>query len=85
MARRTPKTRSTSTPTSASPSAPWPMGADETLVPLVSSVNIACGAHAGDADDDPPDRRARGPPRCRDRSPSRATRTSPDSAGGIST
>jgi 5-oxoprolinase (ATP-hydrolysing) subunit A len=28
---------------------PWPMGADETLVPLVSSVNIACGAHAGDA------------------------------------
>src|SRR6478672_8555901 len=28
---------------------PWPMGADETLVPLVSSVNIACGGHAGDA------------------------------------
>jgi UPF0271 protein len=28
---------------------PWPMGADEALVPLVSSVNIACGAHAGDA------------------------------------
>lgn len=27
---------------------PWPMGADETLIPLVSSVNIACGAHAGD-------------------------------------
>lgn len=27
---------------------PWPMGIDEALVPLVSSVNIACGAHAGD-------------------------------------
>ena len=27
---------------------PWPMGADEVLIPLVSSVNIACGAHAGD-------------------------------------
>ena len=27
---------------------PWPMGADDELVPLVSSVNIACGAHAGD-------------------------------------
>jgi 5-oxoprolinase (ATP-hydrolysing) subunit A len=27
---------------------PWPMGADEELIPLVSSVNIACGAHAGD-------------------------------------
>ena len=26
----------------------WPMGADEALIPLVSSVNIACGAHAGD-------------------------------------
>ena len=27
---------------------PWPMGVDEALIPLVSSVNIACGAHAGD-------------------------------------
>lgn len=27
---------------------PWPMGADEALMPLVSSVSIACGAHAGD-------------------------------------
>ena len=27
---------------------PWPMGADDRLVPLVSSVNVACGAHAGD-------------------------------------
>ena len=27
---------------------PWPMGADEELVPLVTSVNVACGAHAGD-------------------------------------
>jgi len=27
---------------------PWPMGADEELIPLVSSVNIACGFHAGD-------------------------------------
>jgi 5-oxoprolinase (ATP-hydrolysing) subunit A len=27
---------------------PWPMGADDALIPLVSSVNIACGAHAGD-------------------------------------
>ncbi len=27
---------------------PWPMGADVQLIPLVSSVNIACGAHAGD-------------------------------------
>jgi UPF0271 protein len=27
---------------------PWPMGADEALMPLVSSVNVACGAHAGD-------------------------------------
>jgi UPF0271 protein len=27
---------------------PWPMGDDEQLIPLVTSVNIACGAHAGD-------------------------------------
>jgi UPF0271 protein len=27
---------------------PWPMGEDEALIPLVTSVNIACGAHAGD-------------------------------------
>ena len=27
---------------------PWPMGDDAALIPLVSSVNIACGLHAGD-------------------------------------
>ncbi len=27
---------------------PWPMGRDEELIPLVTSVNIACGFHAGD-------------------------------------
>jgi UPF0271 protein len=27
---------------------PWRMGDDERLIPLVSSVNVACGAHAGD-------------------------------------
>lgn len=27
---------------------PWPMGDDEALIPLVTSVSIACGAHAGD-------------------------------------
>jgi len=27
---------------------PWPMGEDERLIPIVSSVNIACGFHAGD-------------------------------------
>jgi UPF0271 protein len=27
---------------------PWPMGEDERLIPLVSSVNVACGFHAGD-------------------------------------
>jgi 5-oxoprolinase (ATP-hydrolysing) subunit A len=27
---------------------PWRMGADGVLIPLVSSVNIACGFHAGD-------------------------------------
>jgi 5-oxoprolinase (ATP-hydrolysing) subunit A len=26
----------------------WPMGDDEALIPLVTSVNIACGFHAGD-------------------------------------
>jgi UPF0271 protein len=26
----------------------WQMGQDERLIPLVSAVNIACGAHAGD-------------------------------------
>jgi UPF0271 protein len=26
----------------------WQMGEDATLIPLVTSVNIACGAHAGD-------------------------------------
>jgi UPF0271 protein len=26
----------------------WPMGADAELIPLVTSVNVACGAHAGD-------------------------------------
>jgi UPF0271 protein len=27
---------------------PWPMGQDAELIPLVSSVSIACGFHAGD-------------------------------------
>jgi UPF0271 protein len=27
---------------------PWPMGDDERLIPLVTSVNVACGVHAGD-------------------------------------
>lgn len=27
---------------------PWPMGADEALMPFVTSVNVACGFHAGD-------------------------------------
>jgi UPF0271 protein len=27
---------------------PWPMGADAALIPLVTSVNVACGLHAGD-------------------------------------
>jgi UPF0271 protein len=27
---------------------PWPMGDDERLIQLVTSVNVACGAHAGD-------------------------------------
>ena len=27
----------------------WRMGADEALMPHISSANIACGAHAGDA------------------------------------
>jgi UPF0271 protein len=27
---------------------PWPMGDDATLIPLMTSVHIACGAHAGD-------------------------------------
>jgi 5-oxoprolinase (ATP-hydrolysing) subunit A len=27
---------------------PWPMGEDARLIPLVSSVNVACGLHAGD-------------------------------------
>lgn len=27
---------------------PWPMGVDESLIPLVTSVNVACGFHAGD-------------------------------------
>ena len=26
----------------------WPMGADDELIPLVTSVNVACGYHAGD-------------------------------------
>jgi UPF0271 protein len=27
---------------------PWTMGADELLLPFISSVNVACGFHAGD-------------------------------------
>ena len=27
---------------------PWPMGEDERLAPLVSSINVACGFHASD-------------------------------------
>ncbi|MFH0751114.1 MAG: 5-oxoprolinase subunit PxpA [Chloroflexota bacterium] len=27
---------------------PWPMGDDDALIPLVTSVNVACGFHAGD-------------------------------------
>lgn len=26
----------------------WPLGADEALAPLISSINVACGWHAGD-------------------------------------
>lgn len=26
----------------------WELGQDESLIPLVSSVNVACGFHAGD-------------------------------------
>jgi UPF0271 protein len=26
----------------------WSLGHDEELIPLVTSVNVACGAHAGD-------------------------------------
>jgi UPF0271 protein len=26
----------------------WTMGQDEALMPLITSANIACGAHAGD-------------------------------------
>ncbi|MDJ0626737.1 MAG: 5-oxoprolinase subunit PxpA [Rhodobacter sp.] len=29
---------------------PWPMGSDAALLKIVSSANIACGFHAGDAD-----------------------------------
>jgi UPF0271 protein len=29
---------------------PWPMGADAELIPLVTSVNVACGFHAGGPD-----------------------------------
>lgn len=29
---------------------PWPMGNDDALLEIVSSANIACGFHAGDAD-----------------------------------
>lgn len=28
---------------------PWPMGDDEAMLDIVTSANIACGAHAGDA------------------------------------
>ena len=27
---------------------PWPMGADEQVMPHITSANVACGAHAGD-------------------------------------
>lgn len=27
---------------------PWPMGADEAVMPHITSANVACGAHAGD-------------------------------------
>jgi hypothetical protein len=27
---------------------PWPMGDDAAMIPLMTSVNIACGFHAGD-------------------------------------
>jgi len=29
---------------------PWVMGNDEAMIELATSVNIACGFHAGDAD-----------------------------------
>ena len=29
---------------------PWPMGADEAMLDLVTSANVACGFHAGDQD-----------------------------------
>lgn len=29
---------------------PWPMGADEALLKIITSANIACGFHAGDPD-----------------------------------
>ena len=29
---------------------PWKMGDDAALLQIISSANIACGGHAGDAD-----------------------------------
>ncbi len=29
---------------------PWPMGSDDSLLDIVTSANVACGFHAGDAD-----------------------------------
>ena len=29
---------------------PWPMGDDAALLDVVTSANVACGFHAGDAD-----------------------------------
>ena len=40
--------RSTSTATSASPTASWQVGDDEALIPLITSANVACGFHGGD-------------------------------------
>ena len=63
----------------------WRLGDDEALLDLVTSANVACGFHAGDAVHHAPGLR-RAPPSAGSRSaPRSATGTWPASAGGAST
>ena len=63
----------------------WLLGDDEAMLDVVTSANVACGFHAGDATTMPPHRAPRPPSAGSSSAPRSATATSPASAAAAST
>ena len=61
----------------------WDLGDDDALLAVVTSANVACGFHAGDAVDHAPGLRPGGRARRRDRRPGRLPRPAPASGGAF--